>query len=866
MTAFIPLAAGVQKTARYSFFLIRFYFLLTFSSGIECLYTEKRKPGLKPGFGKELVDRIDKLESVVVENLGALRNIDRLEAVLLETARSVRNLESSWRSNFSNPASNHAASAIAAASAVVDATPAVEPVYHPSPATSCHDSSLSSEPTQYLQQQPQQSIPSLSVAETQSLPPYNILLKLVRLFFEHINAWFPIFDAQDVWSRIFTSDSTFNSENILVYAIVAASLRFLPSDDLSESDKLHYHTAASQKLTLLTLEIPNLESLEAMVIMAIDVVGTSNGPKCWPILAMICSIALKLGLNHDRTMPSSGAITPSNNHEGISTAGVPIIPESEDSIIEERRRRLFWGIYLLDRYSSVGSSFIFNIPSSEVRRRLPFLSETTSRAGGGRGGGGSEDRLPSEFSSWFAYNSGYRKSPVGTNTSSTGDVNNAGSASPATDEIFIVLEPFAYELELLGIISAIHEFLRKPVNINSKHDSERWQIEYRKFNLVLDEWRLRLPDDFSTTEKIVEKLSDSGTKLDPVWIILHSLYHTAVIRINSAAGYPYKQSANFKASPESRSRSLVAVSNIVELAHVLSTDPQRFYKCVGPHYAFTLWVAGRLSIVHCFMTVTMLTDDIATLVKTLAGIGEYWQVAKRYSDLLLFVIEEGWLSKMRRQAGLLPGDVGEDTSSNSDRTGLHELSNGGITSGKIDSPGGDDTDDEDEKTRMVSAKILSDMRRTASDLDFLLSKNKSDNVAAAAAKWGSTKRNVSNNSLGLNVEHTSPSVPQPPTAVAETAVPFAHSDDSGSGDSLVDQLLPNSLQQAVETFATPLALQEFSPTHQFDMANFFEWFNWLKASDAPAGEMQPGGQRPELNVLTASGLGDITKLEWMAEM
>ncbi|KAK7203059.1 fungal-specific transcription factor domain-containing protein [Myxozyma melibiosi] len=727
-------------------------------NGLECLYVEKRKPGLKPGFSKDLVERVDKLEEAFVSNLEILREVRKIESVVAESAANLRNLEAAIAPSFVQP----------------------EVL-----------------PTQHQQQQQQQ--------KQNDLPPYDVLLRLVKLYIDNINSWFCIFDPHEILSRVFDSSGLLNSDDIIIPAIVAATLRFLPADEMCDADKDHFHTAASQKIMLQALEIPTLESLEAMVILAVDVVGTSNGPKCWPILAMICSIALKLGLNRDRPAPlSSGTLTPQNGaQEGINTAGVPIIPESADAIVEERRRRLFWGIYLLDRYSAIGSSFMFDIPSSEVQRRLPFLSYSPQQ---------SSNLYSSEFP-WLS-NSHPPKSNASTSSTSANPSSTTDIPSPSSSSTPVYLEPFAYQLDLLGILSAIHEFLRRQVNINSKTDSERWQIQYRKFVLLLDEWRLRLPSEFATTEKVIERFrSDEEDKLDPIWIHLHSLYHTTVIRINSSAGYPYRQSANFQANSEARARSLASVSQIVSLAEYLSTKPSRFYKSIGPHYAFTLWVAARLSIVHSFVTKKMLSDDIATLVKTLAGIGEYWQVAKRYSDLLLFVIEEGWLNKMRGQSSV-----------KSEKSQKAE--------------GEEEEEDEKEKARMESAKILSDMRRNASDLDFLLS---------SRTKNSSSKKNSANILFyygGVNSE-TPARMPSPPPAPTSETETTSELPDLGLED----------------VFATSLdSFSEFSPTHQLDMANIFEWFNWPKSSDAVLAEGNADGnsegQNGDLGALVAAaGLG-----------
>ncbi|KAJ8098519.1 fungal-specific transcription factor domain-containing protein [Lipomyces tetrasporus] len=681
-------------------------------SGVSCVYAEKRKPGMKAGFGRDLIERLERLETVVLTNV-----------------QSIQSLQSQWETvQMSSPLTTSAQTSNirnipdSAATTSVDGRPS-----DTSPSTVVQSDCSS---------------PAVASVRSQNdLPSDDILRMVVQLYFDNVNSWIPVLYPEKTWSRLFPSNSRAPDAPILMYAILAAAVRFLPDELVSKERKKDCHTCAKQKITLLTLELPTVESLEAMIVLAIDTVGEFNGPKCWAILSMISSVTLKLGLNREKL--DSVTLTPLNSESGesISTKGVPIIPESIDAATEERRRRLFWAAYILDRYSSVSSSFNFNIPTSEVMRRLPSLPHSSS----------ADSLCQLSSQSWLSCIS-RTQVPI---------------PSPGTTEEFTAAEPFAYEIELLSIISAIHEFLRRPINIQSSQDVERWHLEFRKFCVVIDEWKLSLPKEYSSVENIIAKFNENSDT-DPLWILVYSLYNTAVVRINSAVGYPYQQSSKFRTSYPARECCLTAVANVVELTKFITSDPGKFYKCLGPHYAWMLWVTARLSIVHSFTTKAMLTDDITVLVRTLSAMGQYWSVARRYSDLLLMVIEEGWLSKIRE----------------------HD-SNG--------------NDDRDERERMASAKILSDMRWTASDLDFLLSmsKNKSDSVSASSGRLF-----------------------QRPNAVSD------ESDTTGATltDS-TDSVSMNLSHTMDRTSLESIGQQQISQSQRLDTANIFEWFNWPKAAD-----------------------------------
>ena len=100
---------------------------------------------------------------------------------------------------------------------------------------------------------------------------------------------------------------------------------------------------------------------------------------------------------------------------------------------------------------------------------------------------------------------------------------------------------------------------------------------------------------------------------------------------------------------------------------------------LGPPFAFTLWVAARLLLVHGSTIEHKLSPQIQFFVDTLREMGRYWLVAERYSAILTRVLEEH--SDSERSAG---------------------------ASG--------------ERVTPSSVKILADMRRCAYDLDFLISR------------------------------------------------------------------------------------------------------------------------------------------------
>lgn len=101
---------------------------------------------------------------------------------------------------------------------------------------------------------------------------------------------------------------------------------------------------------------------------------------------------------------------------------------------------------------------------------------------------------------------------------------------------------------------------------------------------------------------------------------------------------------------------------------------------LGPPFAFSLWVAARLLLVHGSTIDHKVNPAIGPLVETLREMGYYWKVAERYATLLQRVLDE-----------------------------YHDSEKAPIGANGV-------------RETPSTVRILADMRRCAYDLDFLISR------------------------------------------------------------------------------------------------------------------------------------------------
>ncbi|KAM0444285.1 hypothetical protein ACHAPV_007650 [Trichoderma viride] len=626
--------------------------------GQKCEYKERKPPGLRAGFGRFLENRSREMEL----RLDKMEEILRQHSELLQTSPlpSLRpdNSEPAGQTGRQNLASDHDTqsenSHTLGSSKLYQASHLSNNVLYNSQPTNGPPAPTSTEqgPNDFhgrapsagnVSTQPNIGLPTatptsgaaLPSSDTDDLPPYNLVYNLVDLYFKHINTWCPILHRRTTLDSLFGISDLQESDRVLLHAIVATTMRFSSDPRLTEERRHHYHRISKQKVLLYGMENSSVKSLLALLILALDICGSSNGPPGWNIMALITRSVVQLGLSVET---NSFSVAP--HYSSIYTLRAMILPEPKDFIEEESRRRLFWMIYLLDRYATIATAFEFALADTEIDRMLPCRDDLWME----------NQKVETR---WFA-----------TGTQSYDETHQHAVGRPEN------LGAFAYYIEILGILSKIHKFLKQPVDIGRLTDVEKWQLRYKELDKELTSWNFALPGEFGNMNKVFQP---GSRNLNCNWVMLHATYHTAVIRLHSSAAYPTTRSAIFTPSFSAAQRCHGAVENISALGDFVVNNG--FLPKLGPPFAFTIWVAARVLLVHGSTVEHKLSPQISFFVDILREMGRYWPVAAGYSRILQRVLDEH---------------------RDSERQG------GGVTPSSV--------------------KILADMRRTAFDLDFLISR------------------------------------------------------------------------------------------------------------------------------------------------
>ena len=575
-----------------------------------CVYKERKKPGLRAGYGRELETKINRLEAI----LGVLGR--RVEDHILHHDEPNRTMTEPGRNAFSSP--TVVKYSTPGQSATNDAgsqnTPTLGSRW---PQGNAHERTQYSRPQDAMSVRSMVGItvpesmadsnrPSPAVPGTGFVPPagpnepdlpaYDLLYTLVDLYFKHVNTWSPILDRKVTFDALFGPSPPSEADRVLLHAIVATTLPFSKDPRLTPEFRRRYRDISKQKVQLFGLEHPTVRALQALVILALP----SNGPPSWNLLALIARNIEQLGLGIERTMALALPTYPS-----VGTLQEYALPEPRSWIEDEERRRLFWMVYVLDRYATVATSFGFLLDDRQMNRQLPCRYDLFSQ------------NQPVE-TRWFRWAEGPELT--------INRPENLGS--------------FSYHCEVLSILTRIHKFLRRPIDIGASSDVEQWQASYRELDNELNTWLYNLPGDYGKISQLCH--SDPSSKISN-WIMLHAAYHTSVIRLHSAAAYPTVRSHFFRPSYNAMQRCLAAVESLREIAQDLVSTGM--LDLLGPPFAFSLWVSARLLLVHGSTVERELDPNVGFFVSTLDQMGQYWEVAQKYTQILSRIVQEHEQSK-----------------------------------------------------------------------------------------------------------------------------------------------------------------------------------------------------------------------------
>lgn len=280
------------------------------------------------------------------------------------------------------------------------------------------------------------------------LPSSSMLEELCHAFFDCVYPWLPLFQKPDHIEHMFCREKA-----LLLHGLVVVAHRFR-KDDAKHGQAIPESAISASRTRVLQEAVDSctLVSTQALVLLAVDTLGTGTGPRAWNILSMLVASVRHLNI----TKASTALVRNEDRDDDPGTSS----HERED------KKRLFWSIVMLDRFCSTQHGQAGGIqsipewilpPTSDV---APMSNFDTS-----------EDWLQS---------------------TTRGD-----------DQIRKCDNIWQHYIELLDTMNETNQLLIQPVDLMSRQNCQQWQDSFRALDNRITAWNDALPTHIRDSQDIM---------------------------------------------------------------------------------------------------------------------------------------------------------------------------------------------------------------------------------------------------------------------------------------------------------------------------------------------------------------------------
>ncbi|CAH0040205.1 unnamed protein product [Clonostachys rhizophaga] len=452
-----------------------------------------------------------------------------------------------------------------------------------------------------------------------SLPSNALLDAIMDFYFLRIQPWIPLIHAPKFQREVQSHDGR-QRNAVVLHAMIVATLRHLSPDVHGLSRETVKATIKRSRDYVLRAAMSGLsvENLQAFAIVAFIHIGSGESARAWPIIgSMTRSVQyLQLSVESEDTKQRNSFLT-----------SLPTLPDPENWVEEEERRRVFWNIFILDRFCSVTTGWNNSLTATDVSRRLPvcggkWYNETPcltpyfgiwSRSAASLGN--SITFLPTHYASPSKASntdSGAVESPVPIRQRAKPDapldISNIGA--------------FAYYIESIESLSRVNTyFLQQEVDFGDKQEVLSWLTRFKELDLRLVHWKMFLPNQWKDSGASREAMPGI---MDPNMTAANATHNVSMILLHQKIAYPGPELAGIKL-PSSCSAE-TCLSAAVETANICNQFLEQTTKevLVTPQLGFCAFISARILLVHWRYTRTELPREFWSMVLNLEEMSRRW--------------------------------------------------------------------------------------------------------------------------------------------------------------------------------------------------------------------------------------------------
>ncbi|KAF2220424.1 fungal-specific transcription factor domain-containing protein [Elsinoe ampelina] len=557
--------------------------------GIDCLYDDRRRPGIKMGAIETLTNRLANLEQMFLGQGLLLKSVLGLD-LTNDTARGPNN----GVSCLPREAELLKESYLQASRANPNTLDTVREGEQPSRT----DDHYTDTNTQLHSDLHADELDDLNPR----LPANDQVDTLVEWYFANIHRWIPILHVRHFRKDLEQPDGRERLSTVLL-AITSLSLRFARPDTISVKDSERLSLRYRHAVMLRSMNRFSVENLQAMVIIAFDIIGSGRGPSAWSVVSTMARTVEQLRLNAEPSQQSENA----NMHDYLMRR-MTFLQHAESWTEEEQRRRLFWVVFVMDRFCTVATGWNNSISGSDVQRRLPC-----------------------EGAIWEAGNA--VRTPffgVATKMELADQTSSPNSERLTADEQEVdALGGFAFCIEATETLNLVTNFLlQHPIKFQNQQETHLWLLRFKELDLRLLRWRMFLPEKWRNASVL-----NADGIMDPNLTLAHITHNTAVIQLHQCAAFPppaLRASAIASLSSSSAETCVTAASEIGTIAQKFLHQSSGI---TNPQLSFCLFVAGRMLLANAASTSGPPRTAFWTISDALAEISSRWSVRDRNSVL-----------------------------------------------------------------------------------------------------------------------------------------------------------------------------------------------------------------------------------------
>ncbi|KAH0438958.1 hypothetical protein CcaCcLH18_03104 [Colletotrichum camelliae] len=547
---------------------------------VECVYDDRRsKPGLRTGAVENLSQRVATLENMFLGQGVLWQQVFNA----LSTANHP-NPSSPSQDGSSNTSLNETAASLKSTLATLaeGGEPAMATLAAWRPKNSESQTTAPKENTRANAKLD-------SVFDDSLLPEADLVDNLVEIYFANIHPWIPMLHVRQFRERMLDPEQRPQLSTIF-HAIVSLCARFSQDVRLgSPEEKTRYAKRCRQFVILNSMESFSVENLQALTIIAFDTIGSGRGPSAWSIVGSMTRTVeqLQLSVEDEDQPPASKRLI--KRMEFLK----PCRFWSE----REERRRVFWNIFLMDRFCSIATGWNFSLTSADVKRRLPCEGALWEA--------GKPLQTPTPYFGVADQSSG-----------ASGTLPSARPEEAAQDS----LGGFAYCIEATESLSLVTSFfLQHAIDVSKPHEIQVWLMKFKQLDLRLVQWKIFLPEQWR--EACV--LNSDGI-MDPNLSLAHVTHNTAVVLLHQGIAYPLPEWQSTRIRLPSASSSETCLAAATEVAIIAEKFLQDSQHVVSPQFAFCLFICGRMFLAHSLYYSVTLPGGFDSLVGSLRMIAKRW--------------------------------------------------------------------------------------------------------------------------------------------------------------------------------------------------------------------------------------------------